>query len=130
MLLNFTSLAKVMRLASESDSVTLVLPIGDLIEFNVAMLTVKLERMGRDIEFQMKVYKDSEPDSLSQSLFTQLVLPDYTSIININSMDFSRICKELGGFADTVELQTDPEFLKFAWESLIGRGDITMKCSE
>lgn len=81
---NIANLSKVMKLADPSDSITL------MAEQDPSTLKIKFEnqKTGRTTEFALNLITlDVE----------HLSIPDteYTSIITINSGEFSKVCKEL-----------------------------------
>lgn len=58
-----------------------------------------------------------------------LGIPDteYSSIIEMSSSEFSRICKELSSISETVEIETSKEAVKFTVSGEVGNGSITIK---
>lgn len=52
---------------------------------------------------------------------------DYSSVIEMSSAEFSRICKELSSISETVEIETSKESVKFSVSGDIGNGSITIK---
>jgi len=57
-----------------------------------------------------------------------LVVPDnaYSSEVTINSIEFSRICRELAQLSDNLVIETKPDFVEFSVESDVGSGSIRM----
>jgi proliferating cell nuclear antigen len=55
-----------------------------------------------------------------------LAIPEteYTSLIQINSAEFTKICKELFSLSETVSIATNPDYVQFSVDSDIGAGAV------
>lgn len=47
---------------------------------------------------------------------------DYSSIVTINSSEFSKICRELYSLSETVNVVTNPDYVQFSVEGEVGTG--------
>jgi proliferating cell nuclear antigen len=58
-----------------------------------------------------------------------LGIPDtkYSSIISLNSVEFTRICRELFSLSETVIIETNKNFVKFNVQSEIVGGSIKLE---
>lgn len=98
--INIGNLAKVMKLADNSDSITLQADS----EASRLKVTFENPKTERTTEFSLNLITiDSE----------HLAIPDqdYSSVIQVSSNEFSRICKELYSISETVSITTNPEFV-------------------
>lgn len=61
-----------------------------------------------------------------------LGIPDtkYSSIIALNSGEFTRICRELFVLSETVNIETNKNFVKFNVQSEIVGGSIKLEASD
>ena len=104
--LSIATLAKVMKLADANDAITLQA------EDNPSHLRLIFEnqKTERVTEFTMNLI------SLDQE---HLAIPEteYSSIVTINSGEFTKICKELYSLNETLTLQTTTDSVQFGVES-------------
>ena len=108
--LNVGTLAKIMKLADPTDSITLSA------EDNPSNLKLLFENAKTDrcTDFNMNLISlDVE----------HLAIPDteYQSVVSINSGEFNKICKELYTL-----YYTNPEYVQFGVESEAGSGSIKL----
>ena len=117
--LSIATLAKVMKLADANDSITLQAE-QDPSHLKLIFENPKTERV---TEFTMNLI------SLDQE---HLAIPetDFSSVVTINSGEFSKICKELYSLNETLKLQTTEEFVEFGVESEHGNGSIKLNANE
>jgi proliferating cell nuclear antigen len=61
-----------------------------------------------------------------------LGIPDtkYSSIISLNSGEFTRICRELFSLSETVVIETNKNFVKFIVSSEIVGGSIKLEAND
>lgn len=77
--------------------------------------------------------EQKKTSEFSLSLITidseHLGIPDtkYSSIITINSSEFTRICRELFALSETVIIETDKKFVKFIVSSEVVGGSIKIE---
>jgi len=57
-----------------------------------------------------------------------LAIPEteYSSVVQLASGEFSRICKELYSISETVSITTNPEFVMFNVEGDVGSGSVKL----
>ena len=93
---NLDHLSKILRLASPTDSITLS-AFGEC----PSHLNLLFEGVHdkRTTEFAMNLI------SLDVEVLT-IPETDYTSVVSINSLEFTRICKELSTLSDTITIST------------------------
>ena len=117
--LSVSVLAKVMKLADANDSITLQAE-QDPSHLKLIFENPKTERV---TEFTMNLI------SLDQE---HLAIPEteYSSVVTINSSEFTKICKELFSLNETLKLQTNEDFVQFAVESEHGNGSIRLGANE
>jgi proliferating cell nuclear antigen len=62
----------------------------------------------------------------------QLGIPetDYSSVVTINSGEFSKICKELYSLSEAVKIETTSEFIKFSVDGEVGQGSIQLGAND
>ena len=116
---NVALLAKVMKLADPSDSITLSA------EDNGTHLKLVFEnpKTLRTTEFVLNLINlDVEHLAIPET--------EYSSTIAINSGEFSKICKELYSLDETITINTNPEFVQFSVESEAGAGSIKLHANE
>jgi proliferating cell nuclear antigen len=113
--LNVSLLAKVMKLADPSDSITL------RVDHDSAPTHLQLS-------FENKAHQKVTEFCLSLITLQQehLAIPEteYSSLVSLNAAEFTRICRELASLSDTLTIQTDPNFVQFAVEAESGSGSI------
>ena len=116
---NVNLLAKVMKLADPSDSITLSA------EDNPTHLKLIFEnaKTERTTEFTMNLISlDAEHLAIPET--------EYSSVVSINSGEFNKICKELYSLNETLTITTAPESVVFAVESEAGSGSIKLQQSD
>lgn len=113
--LNVNLLAKVMKLADPTDSITL------MAEDMPTHLKLIFEntKQERTTEFTLNLI------SLDQE---HLAIPEteYCSLVSIPASEFSKICKELYSLNETLTIATAPQFVQFSVESEAGSGSIKL----
>lgn len=112
---NVGLLAKVMKLADPSDSITLQA------EDNATHLKLIFEnqKAERTTEFTLNLISlDVEHLAIPET--------DYSSRVSINAGEFSKICKELYSLNETMTVTTNPEFCQFSVDSEAGSGSIKL----
>jgi proliferating cell nuclear antigen len=51
---------------------------------------------------------------------------DYSSIVTINSSEFTKICRELYSLSETVSVVTNPDYVQFSVEGEVGTGQVRL----
>jgi len=116
---NVNLLAKVMKLADPSDSITLSAD-DNATHLKLVFQNPKTERT---TEFTMNLIQlDNEHLAIPET--------EYSSIVSINSSEFTKICKELYSLNETMTITTSPEFVQFSVESEVGSGSIKIGANE
>ena len=113
--LNVSLLAKVMKLADPSDSITLQA------EDNATHLKLIFEnaKQERTTEFTLNLISlDMEHLAIPET--------EYSSRVSINSSEFTKICKELYSLNETLTVQTHQDFVQFSVDSEAGSGSIKL----
>ena len=117
--INVALLAKVMKLADATDSITLSA------EDNPTHLKLCFEntKNERTTEFTMNLISlDVEHLAIPET--------EYSSVVSINSGEFTKICKELYSLNETLTINTNSDFVQFAVESEAGSGSIRIGTNE
>ena len=117
--INVALLAKVMKLADATDSITLSA------EDNPTHLKLCFEntKNERTTEFTMNLISlDVEHLAIPET--------EYSSVVSINSGEFTKICKELYSLNETLTINTNSDFVQFAVESEAGSGSIKIGANE
>jgi proliferating cell nuclear antigen len=117
--ININNLSKVMKLADPSDSITLSA------EQDPSVLKIIFEnpKTQRSTEFALNLITlDVE----------HLSIPDteYSSLITINSNEFSKICKELQSLSESLTIVTNPEYVQLSVEGPAGSGFIKLSAND
>ena len=110
---SIANLSKVMKLADNTDKITLQAD-QEATHLKIIFENTKTQRT---TEFNLNLITiDTE----------HLAIPEveYTSLISINSAEFTKICKELFWLSETVTISTNPDFVQFSVEGDIGSGAI------
>ena len=116
---NVNLLAKVMKLADPSDSITLSAEDSPT-HLKLIFENAKTERT---TEFTMNLISlDAEHLAIPET--------EYSSVVSINSGEFNKICKELYSLNETLTITTAPESVTFAVESEAGSGSIKLQQSD
>jgi proliferating cell nuclear antigen len=112
---NVALLAKVMKLADPTDSITLAA------EDNATHLKLIFEnvKQERTTEFTLNLISlDVEHLAIPET--------EYSSVVSINSGEFTKICKELYSLNETMTIATNAQFVTFSVESEAGSGSIKL----
>jgi proliferating cell nuclear antigen len=121
--LSIQNLAKVMKLVNANDSITLKCGRGtnDSEEpQNIQIICESNRAEGRTTEFSLNLISlDSEALGIPETT--------YSSEITMNSMEFSKLCKELYALSETVSFEITSNFVKFAVEGEVGSGSIKIQ---
>lgn len=97
---SIANLAKVMKLAGNDDSITLQA------EQDASSLKITFENKKNDrtTEFNLNLITlDTEHLAIPET--------EYTSIVTLNSGEYSKICRELYSLSETVTFSTTPEYV-------------------
>ena len=117
--INIANISKVLKLADAQDSITLQADQDP----STLKITFENQKSGRTTEFALNLITlDVE----------HLSIPDteYTSIITINSSEFSKICKELQQLSDGLTIQTKQDEVYLQVEGPAGSGQIKLSSNE
>lgn len=116
---SIANLAKVMKLADNSDSITLSAD-QDATHLRIVFENAKTERT---TEFNLNLITiDSEHLAIPET--------EYQSVVTINSNEYSKICKELFSLSETVQVTTSLDFVMFAVEGEVGSGSVKLGQTE
>ena len=116
---NINNLAKVMKLADNSDTITLKAE-QDASSLQIIFENPKTERT---TEFNLNLITiDSEHLAIPET--------EYSSVVTMGSGEFSRICKELYSISETVSITTNPDFVQFNVEGEVGSGSVKLGQNE
>ena len=116
---NVALLAKVMKLADPTDSITLSA------EDNPTHLKLcfENEKTQRSTEFTMNLISlDVEHLAIPET--------DYSSVVSINAGEFTKICKELYSLNETLMITTNSDYVQFSVESEAGSGSIKIGAND
>jgi len=114
--INLASMAKVLKCASNDDSITL-----------------KAEEGGDNVSFVFESKKATRISHFALKLIDidseHLGIPDteYKTIVRMPSSEFARIVKEVSVIGDTVNISVSKEGVKFGVAGDLGTGDIVVK---
>lgn len=112
---SIANLAKVMKLADNSDAITLSAD-QDATHLRIVFENAKNERT---TEFNLNLITiDSEHLAIPET--------EYQSVVTINSNEYSKICKELFSLSETVQISTSPEAVIFSVEGEVGSGSVKL----
>lgn len=117
--INVESLLKVLKTANNSDVMTL------RAEDNGDLLTLVFEdgnNPDRISEFNLKLM-NIEQDHLS------IPEADYSAVVGLPSAEYSRIIRDLGALATSVEIDAAKDGVRFSAKGEVGSGSITLKPS-
>ena len=116
---NIANLSKVMKLADPSDSITLKADQDP----STLKLVFENPKTQKSTEFNLNLISlDVEHLSIPDT--------DYSSLITINSGEFSRITKELQSLSDSITIVTNPEFVQLSVEGQAGSGFIKLTAND
>jgi proliferating cell nuclear antigen len=128
--ISITNLAKVMKLVNQNDSITL------RCEDEPTYLTIICQNQSNSYSYlTLFTLEHDRTTQFNINLITldseHLGIPEteYTSEIQMNSAEFSKLCKELYALSETVEFEISASFVKFAVEGEIGSGSIKIHTS-
>jgi len=117
--ISIANLSKVMKLADNSDSITLQAD-QEATHLKIIFENAKNERR---TEFNLNLITiDSEHLAIPET--------EYQSVVSINSNEFSKICKELFSLSETVQVTTNPDYVEFSVEGEIGAGSVRLGKNE
>ena len=108
-----------MKLADSSDSITLQADQDP----STLKIIFENEKTGRHTEFNL---------NLMQLQVEHLSIPEteYSSLITINSSEFSKICKELLSLSDAITIQTSPNTVQLKVDGSAGSGFIRLSSND
>jgi len=113
--ISIANLAKVMRLADNNDSITLQAD-QEASHLKIIFENPKTERT---TEFNLNLITiDSEHLAIPET--------EYSSVVTINSNEFSKICRELYSLSETVTVVTTPDYVQFSVEGEVGTGSVRL----
>merc|ERR1712086_436319 len=116
---NIANLSKVMKLADPSDSITLQADQDP----STLKLVFENPKTQKSTEFNLNLISlDVEHLSIPET--------EYSSLITVNSGEFSRICKELQSLSDSITIVTNPEFVQLSVEGQAGSGFIKLTAND
>jgi len=117
--ININNLSKVMKLADPSDSITLSA------EQDPSTLKIIFEnpKTQRSTEFALNLITlDVEHLSIPET--------EYSSLITINSNEFSKICKELQSLSESLTIVTAQDHVQLSVEGAAGSGFIKLTAND
>ncbi len=116
---SIANLAKVMKLADNTDAITLSAD-QDSTHLRIVFENAKNERT---TEFNLNLITiDSEHLAIPET--------EYQSVVTINSNEYSKICKELFSLSETVQVTTTPDHVTFSVEGEVGSGSVKLGQNE
>jgi proliferating cell nuclear antigen len=116
---NIANLSKVMKLADPSDSITLQADQDP----STLKLVFENPKTQKSTEFNLNLISlDVEHLSIPET--------EYSSLITINSGEFSRICKELQSLSDSITIVTTPDHVQLSVEGQAGSGFIKLTAND
>ena len=117
--ININNLSKVMKLADPADSITLSA------EQDPSTLKIIFEnpKTQRSTEFALNLITlDVEHLSIPET--------EYSSLITINSNEFSNICKELQSLSESLTIVTHQDYVQLSVEGAAGSGFIKLTAND
>ena len=116
--ISVTNLAKVLKLASNDDKITLRAEE----EGSHLMITFENRRQEKRTEFQLNLITlDSEHLGIPET--------QYSSEVTMNAQDFQKLCKELHQLSETVQIEASIQSIKFNVEGEVGSGSVQIMTS-
>lgn len=114
--LNCVTMSKILKCAGNDESITL------RSEDNADSVTFIYEKENQErvSKFEMKVM---DIDSEHLGIPSQ----EYDAVIQLPSSEFSRICRDLSQFGDTVTIACTKDGIRFSCEGESGKGSITLR---
>ena len=117
--ININNLSKVMKLADPSDSITLQCEQDP----SVLKITFENPKTQRSTEFALNLITlDVEHLSIPET--------EYSSLITINSGEFSKICKELQSLSESLTIVTSPEAVQLSVDGPVGSGFVKITAND
>jgi proliferating cell nuclear antigen len=117
--ISIANLAKVMKLADNNDTITLQAD-QDASHLKITFENPKTERT---TTFNLNLITlDSEHLAIPET--------EYSSVVSLNSGEFSKICRELYAMSETVTVTTNPDFVQFNVDSDIGSGNVRLGAND
>mmetsp|Transcript_43252 Transcript_43252/g.50087 ORF Transcript_43252/g.50087 Transcript_43252/m.50087 type:complete len:261 (-) Transcript_43252:122-904(-) len=117
--LDIGNLSKIMKCAGSDD-----------------IITMKAEEDPSTLTFLFESSKNDKVSEFTLNLLTldseQLGIPDteYSSICTLSSAEFSRICREMNQIAETINIETSKQYIKFSVAGEIGEGSTTLRANQ
>ena len=116
---SISNLAKVMKLADNTDTINLQ---ADQ-EASHLKITFENPKTERTTTFNLNLITlDSEHLAIPET--------EYSSVVTLNSGEFSKICRELYAMSETVTVTTNHEFVQFQVDSDIGTGSVRLGAND
>ena len=113
-----TNLAKVLKLASNEDKITLRAEE----EGQHLHIVFENRRQEKRTEFQLNLIRlDSEHLGIPET--------QYSSEVTMNAQDFQKLCKELHQLSETVQIEASVTSIKFTVEGEVGNGSVQIMTS-
>jgi proliferating cell nuclear antigen len=114
--MNCGTMSKILKCAGNDESITL------RSEDNADSVTFVYEKPNQEriSKFEMKVM-DIESEHLG------IPEQDYDAVISLPSSEFTRICRDLSQFGDTVTIACTKDGIRFSCEGDTGKGSITLR---
>lgn len=117
--INIANLSKVLKLSDPSDSITLQADHDP----STLKLIFKNPKTQRSTEFSLNLIQlDVEHLSIPET--------DYSSLVTINSSEFSKICKELQALSESLTIKTSPDCVHLQVEGQAGKGFVKLTSDE
>jgi len=117
--INVANLSKVLKLTDGEDSITLQADQDP----STLKLVFENPKNGRSSEFHL---------NLMQLQVEHLSIPEteYSSLVTINSGEFSKMCKELVQLSDALTIKTTKEFVLLSVDGAYGNGHIKLASTD
>jgi proliferating cell nuclear antigen len=113
--INIANLSKVLKLSDPSDSITLQADQDP----STLKLTFDNQKTHRSTEFNLNLIQlDVEHLSIPET--------EYSSLITINSSEFTKICKELQALSESLTIKTSPDVVQLEVEGQAGKGFVKL----
>lgn len=117
--INIANLSKVLKLSDPSDSITLQADQDP----STLRLTFENPKTQRSTEFNLNLIQlDVEHLSIPET--------EYSSLITINSGEFSKICKELQALSESLTIKTSPSNVQLEVEGQAGKGFVKLSSDD
>jgi len=116
---NIANLSKVLKLSDPADSITLQADQDP----STLKLTFENPKTQRSTEFSLNLIQlDVEHLSIPET--------QYSSLITINSGEFSKICKELQALSESLTIKTQPDSVQLQVEGQAGKGFVKLTSND